>query len=42
MTASSPRLTRDRPIVRGRAGVLISDVKNVTFIATDKKAKAEL
>jgi len=39
MTASSPRLTRDRPIVHGRAALLIIDVQNGTFSATDKTAK---
>ena len=39
MTASSPRLTRDRPIVRGRAALLVIDVQNGTFSAHDKSAR---
>jgi nicotinamidase-related amidase len=41
MTASSPRLTRDRPIVRGRAALLVIDVQNGTFGANDRTARPE-
>jgi len=39
MTASSPRFTRDRSIVRGRATLLVIDVQNGTFGAEDKTAR---
>jgi nicotinamidase-related amidase len=39
MTASSLRLTRDRPIARGRAALLVIDVQNGTFSAHDKSAR---
>jgi nicotinamidase-related amidase len=39
MTTQQSRLTRDRPIVRGRAALLIIDVQNGTFSANDKTAR---
>jgi len=39
MTASSSRLTRDRPIVRGRAALLVIDVQNGTLSPKDKSAR---
>jgi nicotinamidase-related amidase len=42
MTASLPHLTRDRPIVRGRAALLVIDVQNGTFSAEDKTARPAL
>lgn len=36
MTTQQSRLTRDRPIMRGRAALLIIDVQNGTFSVNDK------
>ena len=39
MTTQQSRLTRDRPIARGRAALLIIDVQNGTFSVDDKIAR---
>jgi nicotinamidase-related amidase len=39
MTTQQSHLTSDRPIVRGRAALLIIDVQNGTFSANDKTAR---
>lgn len=39
MTTQQSHLTRDRPIVRGRAALLVIDVQNGTFGANDKAAR---
>jgi nicotinamidase-related amidase len=41
MTTQQTRLTRDRPIVRGRTALLIIDVQNGTVSANDKTARPE-
>jgi len=39
MTTQQSSLTRDRPILRGRAALLVIDVQNGTFSANDKTAR---
>jgi nicotinamidase-related amidase len=39
MTTQQSHLTRDRPILRGRAALLVIDVQNGTFSAEDKTAR---
>jgi nicotinamidase-related amidase len=39
MTTRQSRLTRDRPIVRGRAALLVIDVQNGTLSAEDKSER---
>jgi nicotinamidase-related amidase len=39
MTTRQSRLTRDRPIVRGRAALLVIDVQNGTLSAKDKSER---
>jgi nicotinamidase-related amidase len=39
MTTQQSHLTRDRPIMRGRAALLVIDVQNGTFSAEDKTAR---
>jgi nicotinamidase-related amidase len=39
MTASSSRLTRDRPILHGRTALLVIDVQNGTLSPKDKSAR---
>jgi nicotinamidase-related amidase len=39
MTTQQSSLTRDRPIQRGHAALLVIDVQNGTFSARDKKAR---
>jgi nicotinamidase-related amidase len=41
MTTQQSQLTRDRPIMRGRAALLVIDVQNGTFGAKDKSARPE-
>jgi nicotinamidase-related amidase len=39
MTTQQSHLTRDRPILRGRAALLVIDVQNGTFSANDKTVR---
>jgi nicotinamidase-related amidase len=41
MTTQQSRLTRDRPIERGRAALLVIDVQHGTFSANDKNLRPE-
>jgi len=41
MTASPPELTRDRPIFKGRAALLVVDVQNGTCGTNEAKARPE-
>ncbi len=41
MTPAKPGLTRDRPILKGRAALLVIDVQNATFGPKDATARPE-